>query len=306
MANDFWQKIDEIFPQVADLPPEEQSARLDELCAGDELLRREVSAMLAVDEKAQEFIETPMILPDSLARAFSGEETIGNGNGRPNGNPFTLELTGQQIGAYRVVRKLGAGGMGAVYLAERADGEFRKRVAIKLVKHGAETTFNLRRFRHERQILAALEHPYISRLLDGGTTEDGSPFFVMEYVEGKPLFDYCAARDLNLRERLRLFRQILSAVGYAHEQGIVHRDIKPGNVLVARDGSVRLLDFGIAKILDADLIDDSIGQTDTLLRQMTPEYASPEQICGEEITPASDVYSLGVVLYELLTGRASV
>ncbi|HEX8246545.1 MAG TPA: tetratricopeptide repeat protein [Pyrinomonadaceae bacterium] len=306
MANTFWQKIDEIFPLVADLPPEERELRLDELCEGDEELRREISSMLAVDEKAAEFIETPVILPNSLARAFSGESgsrSGSNGKSGKSGNPYTLELAGRQIGAYRIVRKLGAGGMGAVYLAERSDGEFRKRVAIKLVKSGADTAFNLRRFRHERQILAALEHPNISRLLDGGTTLDGSPYFVMEYVEGKPLFDYCDERNLDLHERLGLFRQILAAVAYAHERGVVHRDIKPGNILVARDGSIRLLDFGIAKILDANLIHGAVEQTETLFRQMTPEYASPEQICGEEITAASDIYSLGVVLHEFISGE---
>lgn len=297
MANDLWQKIDEIFPLVADLPADERTARLVELCEGDDDLRLEITAMLAFEEKAAGFIETPVIMPSSLSDAFSGGERM-NGD-----NPYTLEFAGRQIGAYRVVRKLGSGGMGAVYLAERADGEFRKQAAIKLVKRGADTAFNLLRFRHERQILASLEHPNIARLLDGGTTDDGSPFFVMEYVEGKPLFEYCAAENSDLRGRLQLFRQILAAVAYAHERGVVHRDIKPGNILVARDGSVRLLDFGIAKILDPDLIPDSVGQTETLLRQMTPEYASPEQICGEEITAASDVYSLGVVLYELLTGE---
>jgi serine/threonine protein kinase/tetratricopeptide (TPR) repeat protein len=295
MANARWQKIDEIFPLVADLPPEKRGQRLRELCLGDERLREEISAMLAVDEQAEDFIEKPLMLPDSLSHIFS--------DAREGENSTTLGLAGRRIGAYRIVRKLGAGGMGAIYLAERADGEFRKKAAIKLIKNGADTGFNLRRFRHERQILAALEHPNIARLIDGGTTDTGTPYFVMEYVEGKPLFDFCTERYLDLRERLRLFRQMCAAVAYAHANGIIHRDIKPGNILVADDGTVKLLDFGIAKILDADLIGESVESTATVLRQMTPEYASPEQICGEPVTPASDVYSLGVCLYELLTGE---
>jgi serine/threonine protein kinase/tetratricopeptide (TPR) repeat protein len=295
MKNARWQKIDEIFSLVADLPPQERAGRLRELCADDESLLREISAMLAVDEKAENFIETPVMLPDSLSRVLTP--------GGQAGKTATLELAGRQIGSYRVIKKLGAGGMGAVYLAERADGEFNKKAAIKLVKNGADTDFNLRRFRHERQILAELEHPNIARLIDGGTTEAGVPYFVMEYVEGKTLFDYCAERRADLTERLRLFRQICAAVSYAHARGIIHRDLKPSNILVTADGTPKLLDFGIAKILDPDLIHDSIESTATLMRQMTPEYASPEQIKGEAITAASDVYSLGVCLYELLTGE---
>jgi serine/threonine protein kinase/Flp pilus assembly protein TadD len=294
MSKSVWEKYEEIFPLVADLPVNERKARLTELCAGDDILRREILALLNADEKAAGFIESPVALPDSLSKVFLAVQTE---------NPATDVPEDRQFGAYRVVRKIGAGGMGTVYLAERADGAFNKKVAIKLVNKDADTDFNLRRFRHERQILAALEHPNIARLLDGGTTKDGFPFLVMEYVEGKTLFDFCRSRDLDLRERLNLFRQICAAVQYAHERQIIHRDIKPGNILVTEKGAVKLLDFGIAKILDADLIGESIGQTETMMRQMTPEFASPEQIKGEAITPASDVYSLGVCLYELLTGE---
>ena len=290
-----WEKIDEIFPLVADLPPAARDRRLGELCGDDENLRREIAAMLAADDKAENFIETPVMLPVSLAHALSAAQTSDNSR--------TLDWKERRIGAYRIVRPLGTGGMGTVFLAERADGEFRKKVAVKLIKNGAATEFNLRRFRHERQILAALEHPNIARLIDGGTTSAGAPYFVMEHVEGEPLFDYCRARNLNLQARLRIFRQICAALEYAHRSGVIHRDIKPGNILVTDAGEPKLLDFGIAKILDADLIDDRIVHTETLLRQMTPEYASPEQICGDSVTPASDVYSLGVCLYELLTGE---
>jgi serine/threonine protein kinase/tetratricopeptide (TPR) repeat protein len=295
MSKDFWQKIEEIFPLVADLPASERERRLLELCAGDENLRREISALLAADEKAADFCEAPVQMPNSLSSTFLH---------RRADKTRTLDLAGQNFGAYRVVRKIGAGGMGAVYLAVRADGEFDKEVAVKIVKNGADTELNLRRFRRERQILARLEHPNIARLIDGGTTDDGAPYFVMERVEGKPLLDYCRVRELNLSDRLQLFRQVCAAVAYAHEAGVIHRDLKPGNILVTQNGVIKLLDFGIAKIFRTSALGyESNVQTATLMRQMTPEYASPEQIKGEIVTPATDIYSLGIILYELLTGE---
>lgn len=295
MANKFWQKVDEIFPQVADLPDDaEREARLKNLCGDDENLRREISEMLRVEEKAENFIESPVVLPDSLSRFFSDAETE---------RQFKIRLEGEKIGAYKILQKIGAGGMGTVYLAERADGEFQKKVAVKFIKKGADTDFNLSRFRRERQILANLEHPFIARLLDGGTMPDKLPYLVMEYVEGKNLLEFLRERNANPNESLRIFRQILAAVGYAHSKGLIHRDLKPGNILVNQDGVPKLLDFGIAKILDTDFIEEKASQTATFLRQLTPEYASPEQIKGEPITPASDIYSLGIILYEILTGR---
>jgi serine/threonine-protein kinase len=210
--------------------------------------------------------------------------------------------TGRQIGPYRVLRELGRGGMGAVYLAERIDGEFRRQVALKILKSGMNTDEVIRRFRNERQILATLAHPNIAELYDGGTTDDGQPYFVMEYVDGVSIDEYCDRRALPARERLELFLRVCSAVQHAHESFVVHRDIKPGNILVTAAAEPKLLDFGIAKLLDADS-DISTVRTDSGVRPMTPDYASPEQVSGEPITAGSDVYSLGVVLYKLLTGR---
>ena len=178
------------------------------------------------------------------------------------------------------------------------------RVAIKLVKRGMDTDFILRRFRKERQILAALDHPHIARLLDGGTTDDGLPYFVMEFIEGQPLYRYCDAHNLSIAERLRLFARVCDAVHYAHQKQVIHRDIKPSNVLVTSEGVPKLLDFGIAKLLNPDLAGDiTHDPTATAMRLMTPEYASPEQVQGAPTTPSTDVYSLGVLLYELLTGH---
>src|SRR5204863_9694351 len=212
-------------------------------------------------------------------------------------------LVGRRVGSYRVVREVGRGGMGAVYLAERADSAFHKRVAVKVVKRGMDTDFILRRFRHERQILASFDHPNIARLLDGGTTEEGLPYFVMEYVEGLPIDASCDTQALSIIERLKLFRHVCAAVTYAHRHTVIHRDIKPSNILVTSDGTPKLLDFGIAKILQPGGGPEAL-MTMTGVRPMTPEYASPEQVRGEPVTTASDVYSLGIVLYELLVGRS--
>jgi serine/threonine protein kinase/predicted negative regulator of RcsB-dependent stress response len=212
-------------------------------------------------------------------------------------------IAGRHIGPYQVVRELGHGGMGAVYLAVRADDQFKQQVAIKLIKRGMDTDFIISRFRHERQILASFHHPYIAGLLDGGSTEDGLPYFVMEYIEGHPINTYCENHRLAITERLKLFRQVCAAVHYAHQNLVIHRDLKPGNLLVTEDGTPKLMDFGIAKILSPTLAATTIQDTAPFLRLMTPEYASPEQARGEPITTASDVYTLGVVLYELLTGH---
>lgn len=216
---------------------------------------------------------------------------------------FSDELIGQIFGVYRIVREIGRGGMGVVYLAERADGAFEQEVAIKFVKRGMDTDAILKRFRNERQILATLSHPNVAMLYDGGTTSNGLPYFVMEFVDGEPLYNYCDRLKLNLKERLRIFIQICEAVRAVHQIKVVHRDLKPSNILVKADGTPKLLDFGIAKLLDPELADVTVDPTATQMRMLTPEYASPEQVSGGEITFSSDIYSLGVVLYELLSGH---
>jgi serine/threonine protein kinase/Tfp pilus assembly protein PilF len=213
-------------------------------------------------------------------------------------------MLGRPVGPYRIEREIGRGGMGTVYEAWRADGEFQHRVAIKLVNAGLDNNFVLKRFRNERQILAALDHPNIGRLLGGGTTENGDPYFVMEYIEGQPLYRYAETQQLSIADRLRLFTQICDAVQYAHEKLVIHRDIKPTNIMVSSTGAPKLLDFGIAKLLDPQLVSDTTPQTTLGVRLMTIEYASPEQVQALPITFQSDVYSLGVILYELLTSHS--
>lgn len=212
-------------------------------------------------------------------------------------------MIGHRVGSYVIDEEVGRGGMGVVYRASRADGEFDQTVAIKLIKRGMDTDAILRRFRRERQITAALNHPNIAYFYGGGSTDDGLPYFVMEFITGLPLYKHCDSRQLTIRERLLIFRQVCWAVHSAHESKVIHRDLKPSNIMVTTDGKPKLLDFGIAKVLDPDLTSTDHEPTATQLRVMTPEYASPEQISGEEVGPASDIYSLGVILYELLTGH---
>jgi serine/threonine protein kinase/tetratricopeptide (TPR) repeat protein len=296
MTPERYQQVEAIFQTALDLIPEERGRYLSEVCAHDASLRVDVESLLSQHDSAGDMLEQPPYGETEL-NALGSLEALANPD---EGDP----MIGRRLGAYQIEREVGRGGMGAVYEAIRADREFKMRVAIKLVKRGMDTDFILRRFRTERQILAALDHPHIARLLDGGTTDDGLPYFVMEFIEGQPLYHYSDAHQLNISERLKLFMSICDALHYAHQKQVVHRDIKPSNVLVTSEGVPKLLDFGIAKLLDPGLVGDiTHDPTATAMRLMTPEYASPEQVQGAPTSPTTDVYSLGVLLYELLTGH---
>ena len=281
-----WKGIEAVFEQALELSTNERAAFLAKSCKGDEELRREVESLLESHASAGSFIDEPNL--------FISRENLKDDDEVP---------AGQLIGAYRIIREIGRGGMGAVYLAERADEQYKKQVAIKLIKRGMDTDAVLRQFRKERQILASFDHPNIARLFDAGTTTNSLPYFVMEYIEGEPINQYCDAHQLSIPQRLRLFLEICAGVSYAHRHLVIHRDIKPSNIVVTSEPVPKLLDFGIAKILGPEA-DDAAMVTTPGLRLMTPEYASPEQVRGEPVTTASDVYSLGVVLYQLLTGSS--
>lgn len=278
-----WQQIKEVFLSAVELDTSARHEFLADACAQDDELRAEVEKMMAADEEAAEFLES------SPAEKLAGACLTGS----------VSDL--QHLGCWRLVQELGHGGMGVVYLAERNDGQFAQQAAIKIIRRGMDSAELLRRFHTERQILASLNHPYIARLLDGGTTPDGRPWYVMEFINGKPLDEYCDEHRLSLSERLLLFRKICSAVQYAHQRLIIHRDLKPSNIMVTEEGEVKLLDFGIARLMTPETDDPDF--TATQFGLMTPAYASPEQVRGDNITTTSDIYSLGVILYELLTGH---
>lgn len=287
-VSEHWDKVKRLFDAALETEPERRDAFLEEHCSGDPQLCNEVKSLLSSLEEAGSFIQAPALSGAAMAPPVD-EEADGPSDRR--------------IGAYLLNRPIARGGMGTVYLAVRADDQYQKRVAIKLIKRGMDTDSILRRFRNERQILAGLDHPNIAKLLDGGTTPEDLPYFVMDYIDGKPIDEYCTVHKLSIDERLRLFRSVCSAVQYAHQNLVVHRDIKPGNILVTAEGVPKLLDFGIAKLLNPEISYQTLDPTAAEIRPMTPEYASPEQIRGDTITTASDVYSLGVLLYKLLTGR---
>ncbi len=281
-----WERTKKVFQQAVELPPDARDEYLHRACGGDRDLRAEVDSLLRADAGPAPWFAEPVF---EAAAGLLGRDPDLVGNE-------------ERIGPYRVLREIGRGGMGTVYLAVRADDEFQQQVAIKLLKRGMDSDELLRRFRQERQILASLDHPNIARLLDGGATPQGRPYFIMEYVEGTPIDAFCDRADLGLVERIALFRQICSAVGHAHRNLVVHRDLKPTNILVTAEGAPKLLDFGVAKLLGSDHVPRLMTATAAGPGPMTPEYASPEQVRGEVITTASDVYSLGVLLYLLLTG----
>jgi tetratricopeptide (TPR) repeat protein/tRNA A-37 threonylcarbamoyl transferase component Bud32 len=280
-----WEQIERVFLTAADLPADQQAAFLDDACHGDPDLRGEVESLLRSDRKSGE----------KITRAVEDEAQ----------SLFGLSpIVGSRLGAYRVVREIGRGGMGAVYLATRDDAQFQKNVAIKLVKRGMDTAAVQRRFQHERQILAGLDHAYIARLIDAGTAPDGRSFFVMEYVEGQSIDTYCRDHSLSFADRCRLFLKVCEAVSHAHRNLVVHRDLKPGNIFVAPDGTPKLLDFGVAKLLTPNA-DPHLTVTGMQATLLTPQYASPEQVMGRPVNTSTDVYSLGAVLYELLTGTCA-
>ncbi|HMS02802.1 MAG TPA: serine/threonine-protein kinase, partial [Gemmatimonadaceae bacterium] len=298
MSTPRWQRLDALFHEALECPASERAAFLDAACGGDAALRREVKALLDADAAPGDPLGE--VVADAAQRLDATR---------------AVDLTGQRIGSFRVGREIGRGGMGAVYLGERDDGGFAQRVALKVIGVGASAPATRARFLRERQILAALQHPGIARLVDGGVTDAGQPWFAMEYVEGERIDAWCARTQASLATRLRLFDEACRAIAYAHARLVVHRDLKPEHLLVTADGDVRVLDFGIAKALVGDGGDGGSGgdptpgatppTVTTLLRglPMTPAYASPEQARGEPVGTATDVYALGVILYELLTGH---
>jgi len=289
-----WRQIEALLDHVFDLRPDEAAVYLDRACAGDLDLRAQVDALLAADRDASQFLDQPLTFQlNAPATGVSGDAA----ESAP-AEPFAI---GRHIGPWILDEVLGRGGMGTVYTAHRADAEFEQTVALKVVKRGLDTDEILARFRRERRILARLQHPHIARLIDGGITDDGLPYFAMEHVQGVTITEFCRERNLSLDATLALFADVCRAVRHAHQHLIVHRDLKPANILVTPDGQVKLLDFGIAKLLNPDDADES--ETRSTGSRLTPTYAAPEQFRGEQPTTATDVFSLGIVLYELLTGE---
>ena len=287
MTPERWGRVKDVFAQASELDTASQRSFLEHACRNDDELQAEVASLLCAHATADAVVDRSAVehLPPQALES-SAED-----------------WQGRRIGAYELLACLGRGGMGEVWRARRADTQYEKEVAIKLVRIGYDTAFVLQRFKSERQILATLEHPNIARLIDGGVTAEGQPYLVMELVDGRPIDEYCESRGLSTAERLRLFREVCAAVSYAHQRLVVHRDLKPGNILVTADGMVKLLDFGIAKLVQPSPADGAPTEaTHTTMRALTPAFSSPEQILGLNITTASDVYSLGVVLFHLLAG----
>ena len=287
MTPERWLRIKALFSDAVEMSADERASFLANEAGDDAALVAEVNSLLRSHDTAGNFLAA---VPAELREIALRNETA---------------ISGERIGSYRLVEIIGTGGMGDVYKAVRDDDQYRAEVAIKLMRADMRNPLSEQRFRNERQILAALDHRNIARLLDGGTTPRGLPYVVMELVAGEPIDRYCDARSLGTRERVHLFLQVCAAVSFAHQHLVVHRDLKPNNILVTTDGSVKLLDFGIAKLIDPDTIaGTNTEETRTQLRAMTLEYASPEQVSGGTVTTVSDVYSLGVVLYRLLTGQS--
>jgi Tol biopolymer transport system component/serine/threonine protein kinase len=275
-----WQRVKDVLGTCLGLAASERAAYLDSACGDDAEVRAEVESLMASYDEADDVLERPLHPADDRDL-----------------------LAGRTAGEYRLVREIGEGGMSRVYLAERTGPGEPRQAAIKVIKRGMDYEFVLRRFRHERRIMGALDHPNIAKLIGGGSTEEGIPYFVIEHIPGLAIDRYCDEKRLTVRARLELFLTVCAAVSYAHERGVVHRDIKPGNILITPEGVPKLLDFGIAKVVDPSHWTLSFDMTASVLRLMTPEYASPEQVKGEYIFEPTDIYSLGVLLYEMLTGH---
>jgi non-specific serine/threonine protein kinase/serine/threonine-protein kinase len=284
MTPERWQEVKSVWHEAVALDAGGRAALLARIGATDDTLRAEVESLLAADDGAEDaFLNVPPHAALGLAS-------------------LQASMVGRRCGPFELIEELGVGGMGEVYKARRVDDEYRHDVAIKLVHALPGASFIGNRLRAERQILASLQHPNIARLLDGGTTAEGVPYLVMELIDGKPITDYCDEHKLDVRARLNLFLQVCAAVQYAHQRMVIHRDLKPSNILVTREGVPKLLDFGISKILHPRAVPERTDVTIATLGILTPQYASPEQLLGEPVTTASDVYSLGVLLYEVLTG----
>jgi len=289
-----WEKVNEIVDTALDFEEEKRETYIQEQCQDNQHLKRQVTELLKSIKQSdtENFLENTGDYPQHLAQVISEEHF----------KEESSALIGTTIGRYKLSDLIGHGGMGSVFLAERADEVYNQKVALKLMRRGMDTPTNIARFRRERQILANLDHPNIDRLLDGGITEDGLPYIVMEYVEGKPILEYCDLRCLDINQRLTLFSSVCEAIQHAHNNAVIHRDLKPSNIMVSPDGEVKVLDFGIAKLLEPEDPELTLYRTRSGTRLLTISYAAPEQIENKTITTATDTYALGTLLYKLVTG----
>ncbi|MEL7833904.1 serine/threonine-protein kinase [Fodinibius sp. Rm-B-1B1-1] len=288
-----WEKVNKIVDTALELDEKERATYIEESCKNDKKLKRHVTQLLAAIEQSEteDFLATPGTYIDSIVDESSEADT-----------PTASSMVGQQVGNYHLDELIDHGGMGSVFKGKRADEAYKKEVAIKILRRGMDTPSNIARFKRERNILANLEHPNVARLLDGGLTEEGLPYLVMEYVDGTPLLEYCNQHNLPIEERLKLFEQVCFAVQHAHQNAIIHRDLKPSNILINKEGKVKVLDFGIAKLIEAESTEGLNFQTRTGARMLTIGYSAPEQLEGQPVTTATDSYVLGILLFELLAG----
>ncbi|MCW9708500.1 serine/threonine-protein kinase [Fodinibius salsisoli] len=293
MDRQHWKKISHIFDLALNLPQDRRTTYIKQLCRDDPALEEEINDLLASVEASDQMLDDHLRKNKALLNSLTTHLQETNIN---------RSLVGQTIGSWKVTALLGRGGMGEVYHVERCDSDIHQKGALKIMRHGLNTPDNMRRFRLEKQILAGLHHPNIAGLIDGGISDDGRPYLVMEYVDGIPIDQYCDKHQLTIDQRLSLLKTVCQAVQHAHKNLIVHRDLKPANILVTEEGHVKILDFGIAKLLDSDLYDLPAAETRQSMRLMSLEYAAPEQVSGNTITTSTDVYPLGILLYELLTG----